>query len=264
MDGLQEYYARGEEDARLRAGAGLLELLRTEELVRRYLPEAPASVVDIGGATGAHARWLARDGYQVYLVDPVELHVSAASAIPGVRATLGDARALDAEDGSYGFALMCGPLYHLLAAEDRAAAWREARRVVRPGGHVAAATISRFAALHDGLHRGLLADNGFREMVGRDLATGVHRPPEGSPFDWFTETYFHHPAEAAEEARAAGLTEVSTFAIEGTGWLIPHAELDARLREERERERLLWALRQTETEPSVLGASAHLLTVGRS
>jgi hypothetical protein len=42
-------------------------------------------------------------------------------------------------------------------ARPAAAAWREAGRVVRPGGVVVAATISRFASILDGLSRNLLA-----------------------------------------------------------------------------------------------------------
>lgn len=33
-----DYYEQGFEDARLRAGAGRLELIRTQEVLRRFLP----------------------------------------------------------------------------------------------------------------------------------------------------------------------------------------------------------------------------------
>jgi hypothetical protein len=39
--------------------------------------------------------------------------------------------------------------------------------------------------------------------------------------------------------------------------------VEARLADPERREQLLWALRLIETEPSVLGVSSHLLTVGR-
>ena len=66
-----------EADRLARSGHGRLEFLRTQELLRRWLP--PASVVlDVGGATGAHARWLASDGHHVTLVDPVVEHVQQA------------------------------------------------------------------------------------------------------------------------------------------------------------------------------------------
>ena len=52
------YYARGEEDARLRPGgapAGRLEFWRTRDVLLRTLPPAPAKVLDVGGGTGVHA-----------------------------------------------------------------------------------------------------------------------------------------------------------------------------------------------------------------
>ena len=260
---MQTYYQRDEEDGRLGGGAGLLELLRTKELVRRYLPPAPASIVDVGGGTGVHARWLAELGHRVDLVDAVPLHVAKAAEIPGVAAALGDARKLDAADAAYDFVLMCGPLYHLLTLEDRLAAWREAHRVLKHGGHVAAATISRFSSLHDGLYRDLFRYPEFRAMVESTVVDGHHRPPEDRPFNWFTHTYFHRPEESVEEASAAGFLAPQVFAIEGSARALPDDEVDARLASPMQRDHLLWTLRVLETEPSVLGVSSHLLTVAR-
>ncbi|MGH8964411.1 MAG: class I SAM-dependent methyltransferase, partial [Actinomycetes bacterium] len=108
------------EDERLtRSAHGRLELLRTQELLRRHLPPAPARVLDVGGATGVHARWLAADGYAVHVVDLVPEHVVAAAGIPGVTAVLGDARALAEPDGAADATLVLGPLYHLLDRDER-------------------------------------------------------------------------------------------------------------------------------------------------
>src|SRR5688500_4350385 len=93
---IRAYYDQGQEDARLKHGTGLLELLRTQDVIRRVLPPAPADVLDAGGGTGVHARWLAQDGYRVHVIDPVPLHVEQASSVRGVTASLGDARTLDA------------------------------------------------------------------------------------------------------------------------------------------------------------------------
>lgn len=49
--------------------------------------------------------------------------------------------------------------------------------------------------------------------------------------------------------------------IEGPGWLV--ADLDRRWADPVERERLLWAARVVEAEPSLLGLSAHHLVVAR-
>lgn len=61
-----DFYTRSDEAARLHTTAtGTLELARTRELLRRYLPPAPARVLDVGGGPGTYARWLAADGYTV-------------------------------------------------------------------------------------------------------------------------------------------------------------------------------------------------------
>ncbi len=57
-----------------------LEYLRTQDLIRRYLPPPPARVLDVGGGPGAHARSIAEDRHHAHLVDPVAHHVQAASA----------------------------------------------------------------------------------------------------------------------------------------------------------------------------------------
>jgi ubiquinone/menaquinone biosynthesis C-methylase UbiE len=259
---MQSYYEQDQEDERLGSGGGLLELVRTRELVERYLPAAPSSIMDIGGGTGVHARWLAELGHRVDLVDAVPLHVDRAAEIPGVTATLGDARKLDAADSSYDFVLMCGPLYHLLTVEDRLAAWREAHRVLKPGGYVAAATIARFSSLHDALYRNLFQYKEFLPMVESTVVDGHHRPPAGRQ-EWFTHTYFHRPEESVQEAADAGLLAPQVFAIEGSARALPDDEIEARLADPAQREHLLWALRLMETDPSVLGVSSHLLTVAR-
>jgi 2-polyprenyl-3-methyl-5-hydroxy-6-metoxy-1,4-benzoquinol methylase len=97
---MHDYYLNGTtEDTRLtRSAHGRLEFLRTQELIRRFRP-GPV-VLDVGGATGIHARWLARDGHQVHVIDPIPTHVSAAAVIPGVTASIGDARSLSRPDSS--------------------------------------------------------------------------------------------------------------------------------------------------------------------
>ncbi|MFC5264710.1 class I SAM-dependent methyltransferase [Kribbella qitaiheensis] len=73
----------------------------------------PATILDVGGATGVHARWLAADGYSVTLVDPVVEHVEKAAAVGMFAAVVGDARQLDQADDSVDVTLLLGPLYHL-------------------------------------------------------------------------------------------------------------------------------------------------------
>jgi ubiquinone/menaquinone biosynthesis C-methylase UbiE len=259
---VRHYESRHEED-RLVGGLAELELVRTQEVLRRHLPEPPARILDVGGGTGAHAPWLLDDGYGVHLVDLTPGHVDRALARlggSGLTAEVGDARHLRAADASYDAALVLGPLYHLHERADRVQALTEARRVVRPGGVVAAAAISRFASTFDGLVLGFLFDPEFRAIARRDLVDGRHENPGDRPH-WFTTAYFHRPEELADEMAAAGLQLVQVVGLEGlAGWL---AHLDARWADDDDRAVILEATRQLEAEPSLLGVSAHLLAIAR-
>ncbi|AXG57969.1 methyltransferase family protein [Streptomyces lincolnensis] len=254
------YYSRGEEDARLREGgasAGRLEFWRTQDVLRRLLPPTPARVLDVGGGSGIHAAWLAEDGYEVDLVDPVPLHVEQASRLPGVTARLGDARDLAAADAAYDVVLLLGPLYHLHERADRVRALAEARRVAGPGGPVVAATINRFAQLHDLLRKERYFEAVHRERTDATLRDGRHRFYEGG---LFTRAYFARPDEVVTEFGEAGLAVDGQYGVEGAAWLMGGVEdwLD----DPERREAVLAASRHVESEPSLLGVSGHLLTVG--
>ncbi|MFF7278281.1 methyltransferase domain-containing protein [Streptomyces griseorubiginosus] len=255
------YYAQGKEDARLRDGgatAGRLEFWRTQDVLRRLLPAAPARVLDVGGGSGVHAEWLAEDGYQVALVDPVPLHVEQAARLSGVTARLGDARELADADASYDVVLLLGPLYHLTEPADRTRALAEAERVVRPGGLVVAATINRYAQLHDLLRKEHYFTPSVRAHTDAVLADGRHPYQEGG---YFTVAHFAQPSEVTAGFAEAGLSVEGQYGVEGVAWLMDGVEdwLD----DPERREAVLAACRHVESEPTLLGTSGHLLTVGR-
>jgi ubiquinone/menaquinone biosynthesis C-methylase UbiE len=260
-DEVVAHYERSDEAGRLRGNRGGLELLRTQEIIRRHLPSGPLRILDVGGGTGVHAEWLAADGHRVHVIDPVAAHVEQAMTLAGtITAELGDARRLGQADGYYDAVLVLGPLYHLTRREDRLLALREAGRVVRPGGPVFVAAISRFASLFSGLAEGELFDPGFRTIVERDLRDGQHRNPTDRP-SWFTTAFFHHPDELADEVGEAGFEVEHVIGVEGMVVWQPH--LEARWSDPASRQVMLEAARAIEDEPALRGLSAHLLAVAR-
>lgn len=261
------HYAEGLEASRLLSNTGQLELARTKELISRFLPPAPASVMDVGGGAGVYSLWLAGQGYEVHLVDPVPLHIEQAIAAsarqpesPIADCVLGDARELAMPDKSADALLLLGPLYHLTDHADRLAALAEAKRVLRPNGLLFAAGISRFASALDGLREGLLTDPEFVAIVKQDLVDGQHRNPNNHP-GYFTTAFFHHPDELASEVRTAGFVLEGIFAVEGPAWLLQN--LNEQWQDNVKRDQLLDAIRWLESEPSLLGASAHVIVVAR-
>ena len=233
-------------------------------MLRRHLGPPAQRILDVGGGTGVHARWLLDAGHDVHLLDLSSRHVELALrelGASGLTAEVGDARQLPQPDDSVDVVLLLGPLYHLQRPDERAAVLREAGRVAVPGGIVAVAAINRFASLFDGLARGFLFDERFRAIVQRDLESGCHENPEDHP-DWFTTAYFHHPGELAQEIDRAGLRLVELVGVEGlAGWL---PDLQRRWRDDTDRTLIIESARLIESEPALLGLSAHLLAVARA
>jgi SAM-dependent methyltransferase len=263
---IADYYNQAPEEARLKQGPFQLEEARTRELIQRFAPPPPATVMDIGGAAGAYSLWLAEAGYSVHLLDRAPRLVaearrrSATAERPLASCQVGDARALDMPGDAADVVLLLGPLYHLIDPGDRALSLREAVRVLKPGGWLFAAAISRWASALDGLARDLLQDPRFALIVEQDLRDGQHRNPTDR-LDYFTTAYFHRPEELANEVLAAGLTLHGVYGLEGPGWILP--DVSERMADAHRRAAMMAVARMLETEPAVLGSSAHLLAVAQ-
>jgi ubiquinone/menaquinone biosynthesis C-methylase UbiE len=264
---IEVYYNRGYEQERLTTGGGQLERARNQEIISRYLPQPPATILDIGGGAGVYALWLAGLGYTVHLVDLMPLHVeqamSASAAQPDTpmaSARVGNAQHLDFADASADAVLLLGPLYHLTERADRVQALREGYRVLKPGGFLFAAAISRFASFLAGLMFGHLADDYFAEIVARDVVDGQHRNPR-QEHEYFATAYFHYPTELAGELADAGFQVEATLAVEGMLGFMPN--FDQFWNDDTLRKRLLDFLRAMESDPAMLGATAHLIGVGQ-
>ena len=261
------HYASGYEADRLRVGEGKIERDRSQELLQRFLPPAPATILDVGGGPGGYACWLARQGYMVHLIDITPLHVQQAQEAsqrqpetPLASAAVGDARSLPWSDEQGDAVLLFGPLYHLVDTADRRQALQETYRVLKPGGLLIAVGISRFASTFSGLRSKFLKDPQFAAIATQDLMNGHHRNPTERP-EYFMDTFFHTPEGLRQEIAEAGFTVAGVYGVEGPGWLL--SDFDEWWQNDEQKARLLQIARMLETEPSVLGVSAHLIAVAR-
>lgn len=262
-DSILRHYRPGVESERV-AHRAALEYERTLDILARYLPPDARQIGDVGGGPGTYAIELAKAGATVSLIDPVAEHVEAAHATANslgleVHATAGDALTLPWEAESFDACLAFGPMYHLTAAEERARAWRELHRVVRPGGGVVFVTaISRLASTYSGLLRGHFLVDGYDLIVAADIATGQHRN-ESNIAGWFTTSFCHGIGELAAEGLKAGFRIRAEIAVDGPGICTP--DLDWWLADLSRKSRLLDALRAVEQLPEALAASPQVMVV---
>jgi SAM-dependent methyltransferase len=250
---VQTHYESYDEQQRLfKPGAGELTRLRSWDLFARHLP-AGAAVADVGGGPGTHSVHLRETGHDVTLIDPVPRHVDAARA-QGVRASVGDARDLPLADDSVDAVLLMGPLYHLIGRADRLRALAEARRVLRPGGVLLAEIITRHSWVMDATQRRLDGPALWAEFESIERIGTAADPATRAPGGFWA--YFHRPSELGDELAAAGFANSTLTAVEGFAHLLP--DLAERMREP---EAVLRAVRLTENDPSMLGASLHVIGV---
>ncbi|MDQ0612882.1 SAM-dependent methyltransferase [Microbacterium sp. W4I4] len=251
---IQTYYGEVfDEHVRLttRSAQGPLEFQRTQEIIREHAPSG--RVLDVGGGAGIHSRALMDAGYAVEMIDPVLRHVEQAQAV-GVSAAVGDARSLAFEDDSFDAAILLGPLYHLASRDERVASLLESARVVRPGGVVLAAGLSRYVAFG-------------AASLGRPVPSPIPGEwaaliADGTPSSGlrFPAGHFHTSEELAAEVADAGLDVIDVFGVEGPAGLLLESAGDV---PNDVRDAALTVARAASAAPGIRDQSAHLLAVAR-
>ena len=254
---MRAYYRQGKERDRLIGPKGALEYERTIEILQRRMPSAPAAVADIGGGPGRYALWLAELGYTVHHRDLMDLHVDQLRELgnPSIQTAAGDARHLDLPDSSVDAVLFLGPLYHLPERDDRIQALKEARRIVRAGGPVFIAAISRWAPRLDGVLQERLYERTpeFPSLLPEVERTGNLPPVVPDGFVGYT----HRPGDLADEVSEAGLRLDDLVGVEGLPLAGP--DLQSRAVDPTAWNVVLDAARAVERVPELLGLSPHLI-----
>jgi ubiquinone/menaquinone biosynthesis C-methylase UbiE len=223
--------------------------------------------VDVGGGTGVYALWLAGQGHDVHIVDLVPRHVemvrqkASARSLPLGSASVGDALSLSFPDEFGDMVLLMGPLYHLTDQDHRLRALRECARIVKPGGRVICTAISRFASMIAGFRSGRFDDPEFERVVDGALRDGQHRNP-ARRISHLDTGFFHKPTELREEIERSGLVCEKIFGIESPIAIIKQLD-DWVDKKGRMYELAVKYAQKVEEEEELLGASFHLLGVGR-
>ncbi len=197
-----------------------IEYALTLRAMGDYLPAPPARLLDAGGGPGRYAIDLAQRGYQVTLFDlsaaclQMAREQAAAAGVPLVAVEQGTATDLGRfPDEAFDAVLLMGPLYHLLGADQRQQALAEAARVLRPGGILFAAFITRYAVLRWAAVNDPLWPLENPQDLSSILETGI-LPPSGAPGSGFV-AWFAHPTEVEPLLAGAGLELLALLGVEG-------------------------------------------------
>lgn len=257
------YYNSDPAREHLRLQRHQLEYDLTWRYLVQYLPPQ-GSILEIGAGPGRYTLGLAKRGYSVTatdmsasLLEECRKSISAAGLVKQVRFVVADARDLgQLAAPEFDAVLLMGPLYHLIEEADRETALRQAFDRLRAGGVVFSAWISRFGILGD-----LMKDlpEWIEDQEGvRSLVTKGRRPDE-HPRGGF-RGYFARVSEIASLHEATGFETLVLAAVEPA--ISADDESYNRLEGDQRR---LWLdlLYEISIEISIMGASRHLLYIGK-
>jgi SAM-dependent methyltransferase len=270
-DDVRSYYGElGEREwARLTTPIGAIEFAVNTHALEDHLPPG-GRVLDIGGGPAGYALWLAERGCQVVLADlsPELLTIARRRVAQSPHSSnveeIVEADACDLSqwaDASFDAALSMGPFYHLPDAEDRERAAAELARVLRAGGLAFVAFMTRTsflrrtAAIPDERHH--LTQATFLDALLED-GVFINDVPGR-----FTAGYGAHPSEIPPLFEGYGFETVDLLASEGIAWGIQGALTEMAASEPQAHAVMMDLVMRTACDSSVLGASDHLLYVGR-
>ena len=266
-----EFYDSGAEIGRLERGIGKIEYERTKEIILRYLPKEKATIYDVGGGIGVYSKWLSKLGHEVHLIElspnavehAKKINASTDSTIHSIE--VGDARNISRPDESADIVLLMGPMYHLIDIEDRVKALNEARRVLKKGGLLVCAGITRYGSMLWGLSvygskNIVLDDVEFLNMIKGEIKEGQHIRPNKYP-NFIARAYFHLPKEFGNEIKNAGFILNKNFAVEGPTWIVP--TLDAVWESAESKKTILDMARMVEEDENIMAISPHFLNISK-
>lgn len=260
---IAEHYDSDPERENTRLERHQLERDLTWCYLNQYLP-AHGSILEVGAATGGYTLELAKRGYSITAVDLSAANIElcrkrlTGEGLQGqVDLVLADARDLS-EVTARGFdvVLLMGPLYHLVEETDRKVALQEVFDRLRTGGILFSSFISRFGIMGDLLRN---VPDWIEDQAEVESILQRGRDPHDYPRGGF-RGYFVKVSEIAPLHEAIGFETLTLAGVEPA--ISADDESYNRLQG---KQRQLWLdlFYRISTESTIIGASRHLLYVGR-
>ncbi|MFD3447189.1 class I SAM-dependent methyltransferase [Microbacteriaceae bacterium 4G12] len=268
MSSIIDYYNKFDEWGRLDREP--LEFQVNWHYIQKYLPTA-GKVLDNGAGPGKYSMRLAQQGYTITLTDLVPRLVELAKEKAGELGVLerfegfhvADARDLSAlESEQFDVSLMLGPMYHLQLNQDRNKAIRELYRVTKKDGIVYVAFMPRIRhVLSSLLHPENWKPNNKIDSINQFNSTGeFNHSDEGR----FTGAYYFNVEDIKPFMELHGFESLNLIGSSNIGSLLTKEQWEYwKNQGDEEMLKLIKLLKETASNPHVLGVSSHLLYIGR-
>jgi S-adenosylmethionine-dependent methyltransferase len=260
---IAEFYSSDPEGEHSRLERHQLEYDLTWRYLDQYLP-SQGTILEVGAATGRYTLELAKRGYTLTAVDlsaalieKCKKNLVDKGLASRVQLVVADARDLcKVTEKRFDAVLLMGPLYHLVVEADRKLALKEAFDRLRAGGIIFSAFISRFGIMGD-----LIKDipNWIEDQaeVRSELEKG--KRPDDYPRGGF-RGYFVQASEIAPLHEAMGF---ETLVVAGVEPAISADDESYNKLQGKQRQLWLDLLYEMSTKKSIIGASRHLLYIGK-
>lgn len=260
---IAEHYDSDPERENTRLERHQLEHDLTWCYLNQYLP-THGSILEVGAATGGYTLELAKRGYSITAVDLSAANMElcrkrlAGEGLQGqVRLVLADARDLrEVTARDFDVVLLMGPLYHLVEETDRKKALQEVFDRLRTGGIVFSSFISRFGIMGDLLRT---VPHWIEDKAEVESILERGRDPYDYPRGGF-RGYFAEVSEIPPLHEAIGF---ETLTLAGVEPAISADDESYNKLQGQQRQLWLDLFYRISTERTIIGASRHLLYVGR-
>ena len=250
IEQISRHYNNYDEEGRLfRDKAHLPEWLTTIRYFDRLF--TPGSrILDACAGTGRYSFYLADKGHTVTACDLVKHNVDIIKSKPGAEKLneISACNVLDLsrfEENSFDVVLCMGAMYHLPTDNEKTQAFRECRKVCKPGGLVVLSYLNYFAVVVAEVGKGL-----------GDLDETLAAFEDGSDCLWKATT----PTKMERYAKDTGLEVLHNIGADGISFIL--AEKVNTATDEDFDKWMEYIYKHCE-EPSIVGYSMHGLLFGR-
>jgi ubiquinone/menaquinone biosynthesis C-methylase UbiE len=268
MENIVKYYSSFDEWGRLDREP--IEFLVNLHYIKKYLRKN-GRILDNGAGPGKYSIELAKLGHQVTLTDLTPRLVEIAEEKvtehmidqQAIECRVEDARDLSAfSDHTFDASLMLGPMYHLQTEEDRDKAIAELFRVTKENGLVFVAFMSRMRHLTTSiLHPNAWKPNHTADGIIEFLETGVF---DHSDEGRFTGAYYFNIEDIEPYMEEHGFHTIKLIASGSiAGGMQPEQWEYWRSQGDEEYHKIIEIIMKAADNPYILGASSHLLYIGR-